>query len=187
MRVTGGSYPARIWQAFMASAMADAPVTDFIAPPPTTVTTLPGGGLYPPTPTTGAPVVVPDVLGAAQADATAVLAALGLQAHPVPGRVGPPAGTVTAMSPPPGTSVGTGGRVTLEIAQAQPSRVSVPAVIGLTAEEAADAILDVGLIVAFGYSDDPRDRTPSGRAWAQEPAAGSRVLPGSTVQVALQR
>ena len=33
IRVTGGSYPARIWQQFMRAALAGRPVTDFPAPP----------------------------------------------------------------------------------------------------------------------------------------------------------
>ncbi|HEX5615187.1 MAG TPA: PBP1A family penicillin-binding protein [Acidimicrobiia bacterium] len=35
IRVTGGSYPARIWAAFMRLALADEPVLDFLAPDPT--------------------------------------------------------------------------------------------------------------------------------------------------------
>src|SRR5690606_27036512 len=33
-RVTGGSHPARIWQAFMQRALAEVPVTEFTEPAP---------------------------------------------------------------------------------------------------------------------------------------------------------
>ena len=58
VNVTGGSFPAPIWGAFMATAMAPAPIVEFSAPDgtrwpaPTTIGTLSPGVLIP-----GAPVV----------------------------------------------------------------------------------------------------------------------------------
>ena len=65
IRVTGGSYPAEIWQRFMQAALEGRTAVPF-HPPPTTTTTPPPRRTTPRSTTTTAPrprVVVPDVLG----------------------------------------------------------------------------------------------------------------------------
>jgi penicillin-binding protein 1A len=56
IRVFGGTYPAQIWQRFMAAALADEPVLEF-APPPTTTT------IRPPRPSGGSATSSPTTLG----------------------------------------------------------------------------------------------------------------------------
>ena len=183
-RVTGGSFPAQIWQRFMSVALDGAPVLGFPPPPATTATAT----TAPPatTPTTGPPIGLPDVRGAAAGDATALLAALGFRVGTVRGRVGPAAGTVTAMSPPAGSSVGRGGRVTLAVAPAPESVVEVPGVVGLPEQEAVRVLRDRLLSVVVQRADNPNRRGPAGRVWIQTPGAGDEVPIGTTVNLVVQ-
>jgi penicillin-binding protein 1A len=116
LRVTGGSYPAEIWQRFMSTALAGRPVVPF-HPPSTTTTTPPSTVAGPPTTrATGAPTEVPDVVGKKADDAAEILREAGFRVdwastsdfHPPPGRV-------EAQSPPPGTTAPRGSTVTIEI------------------------------------------------------------------------
>lgn len=81
-KVTGGSYPARIFTAYMKAALADFPITKFAplpkgqpngAKPTASPSPLPS-----PSPTQVATVVLPDLLGVTIEDAIAVLEELGL-------------------------------------------------------------------------------------------------------------
>ena len=83
-KVTGGSYPARIFTAYMKAALADFPITKFAplpkgqpngAKPTASPSPLPSPT---PTPTQVATVVLPDLLGVTIEDAIAVLEELGL-------------------------------------------------------------------------------------------------------------
>lgn len=191
IRVTGGSYPAQIWQRFMAAVSDGVEVLPFPTPSSTTTTTL-AGALS--TPTTGAPQIVPDVRGALAADGAALLRALGFRVATVTGRVGPSPGTVIAMSPPAGTAVGVGGVVTLEIAAdpgtATPTSagqtVAVPDVVGLHDHQAIAELEQAGLVADVEDAADPSGSTQRGRVWAQDPPAGARVQPGTTVRVAVE-
>ena len=103
IRVTGGSYPARIWSAVMGPAMAPLPVADF---------TPPDAALWPPNDWIGgAPAVLPPGfvlpphLAAAQAEAWAAAAAAAAAAgQPAPP---PPPGVVVTSPPPPSTTTTT--------------------------------------------------------------------------------
>jgi penicillin-binding protein 1A len=122
--VTGGSWPAQIWQQFMSTYLADSgtPVAGF-NPPPTTVP--PAVVAPPPTATTAAtappvtepPVVMPDVRGQTVAAATSDLRALGLRVAVAAGPAGGPVapGTVVGQSPAPTSPVPAGGVVSLEV------------------------------------------------------------------------
>ena len=127
--VTGGSWPAQIWQRFMAEAMAPLPVVDFPPPsyavpvpaapvavaPGTTATTATTSPRAPPAPSTTAPaptvVAVPYVVGLASEEAVSAIDALGLQAAPY----GAVAGRVVSQWPAGGTSVPDGSTITLVI------------------------------------------------------------------------
>jgi penicillin-binding protein 1A len=185
-RVTGGSFPAQIWQRFMSVALGDAPALGFHPPPPTTTTTLAAEPYLPPTPTTGAPFVLPDIRGHSAGDVFTLLSALGFRVSAVRGRLGATPGTVTAMSPPPGTAVGVGGRVTIEVAPDGAAPVTVPGVIGLDVDAATRVLRRAGLEAQAEVSANPGGPTPPGRVWAQAPAAGSQAALGSTVQLAVQ-
>ena len=122
IRVTGGSYPARIWQQFMAGATASLPVVDF--PVPTPPSTMPTLGPLPPAPAppvTGPAGPVPNVVG--QPFDQAVLAIQQAGFRPVttvaPAPSGTP-GTVLAQSPTAGGTLGAGGSITIVISPGQP-------------------------------------------------------------------
>jgi penicillin-binding protein 1A len=114
IRVTGGSYPAEIWQRFMSTALAGTPVADFQAPT-TTTTTLPRpvpdqrDDLPPPQ------VPVPNVVGQQVEAAATTLRAAGFGVRRVPAPAGEPAGLVVAQSPPPGSGAPKGSSVVLEV------------------------------------------------------------------------
>jgi len=117
LRVTGGSYPAEIWQRFMAAAHDGLPVVDFPSPP-TTTTTVPSGG---PAPTTtavpGPPTEVPAVEGMTVEEAMEALADLGFVVERLPGPPDAgPEGAVVAQSPRAGATVPAGSVVRIEVA-----------------------------------------------------------------------
>ena len=135
--VTGGSWPAQIWQRFMAEAMAPLPVVDFATPPPATTVAptavaAPVAVAPPPTPPAAAPpitapvgtqprptipapptvVAVPYVVGMGSAEAVAAMQAAGLEAR----LFGPrSAGRVVSQWPAGGTQVPPGSAVTLVV------------------------------------------------------------------------
>jgi penicillin-binding protein 1A len=116
IRVTGGSYPAEIWQRYMQAALAGTPPVAF-HPAPTTTTTTP-----PRTPrptTTTAPrrmETVPSVLGKRVAVAIQTLQDAGFKVQRIPAEPGPgPAGRVMAQSPVAGTEAPVGSTVRLEV------------------------------------------------------------------------
>jgi penicillin-binding protein 1A len=116
IRVTGGSYPAQIWQRYMQAALAGTPPVAF-HPAPTTTTTTP-----PRTPrptTTTAPrrmETVPSVLGKRVAVAIQTLQDAGFKVQRIPAEPGPgPAGRVMAQSPVAGTEAPVGSTVRLEV------------------------------------------------------------------------
>ncbi|HUW02400.1 MAG TPA: PBP1A family penicillin-binding protein [Acidimicrobiales bacterium] len=119
IRVTGGSYPAGIWGAFMGYAHGDLPVTTFApAPPPRPAVPAASEGLTPsvvPGPSS-ADGSLPTLIGLSVFDATEVLASKGL----VPNIVEVAdedqfVGHVVAQDPPAGSTVAVGTVVTIEI------------------------------------------------------------------------
>ena len=114
IRVTGGSYPAEIWQRFMSRALADVPPSAFY--PPTTTTTSPPSTVAPPA--DDAPPVqatVPDVVGQQVEAATTTLREAGFAIRRLPAPSGEPEGRVMAQSPRPGTRAPEGSAVVLEV------------------------------------------------------------------------
>ncbi len=88
---------------------------------------------------------------------------------------------VISQNPPAGSRVHTGSAVTITIARPHEVRVSiVPNLIGLTQDSAQAALSEAGLSMGrVAHSDGP----PYGIIKAQEPASGSRVAPGSAVDI----
>jgi penicillin-binding protein 1A len=117
IRVTGGSYPARIWQAFMEAALADVPVQEFPAVPTTTTTVPPSTTTTLATATTGAAQTVPDVVGQLRDAAISTLQSSGFRvavAERTTGGASP--GVVLAQAPGAGSQLGAGSVVTIEVA-----------------------------------------------------------------------
>ncbi|HJR26754.1 MAG TPA: PBP1A family penicillin-binding protein [Acidimicrobiales bacterium] len=139
IRVTGGSYPARIWQSFTSAALAGKPVQEFHEPPVDAfvpVTTLPPSPVdeelpLPSAPTTTEPtlpapgpssggsgrvVVVPDVTGRSAPDATDTLSKAGFAVQRrIVRQPGARSGTVVGQSPPGGSLASRGSTVTIDV------------------------------------------------------------------------
>ena len=90
-----------------------------------------------------------------------------------------PEGQATGTDPPAGDLVRAGSQVTLSVSSG-PSQVAVPPIVGLTSEAARQQLSARGLEISV--TEEASDR-PSGEVTAQSPDAGTRVDPGSTVEV----
>jgi penicillin-binding protein 1A len=114
--VTGGAYPAQIWQRFMSAVLAGMPVLPFQAP--TTTTTVRTGPVTPSPPTSllGPPQRVPDVVGDPVEEAMEALQRAGFRVETVPAAQGSkPPGVVKVQSPASGSEAPRGSTVILEI------------------------------------------------------------------------
>ena len=116
IRVTGGSYPAEIWQRYMLAALAGRPAVTFHPPPTTTTTTTTTPSS---TTTTTAPrprVTVPNVVGSKVAVALRELRELGFRVERIPTETGSgPSGRVVGQSPIGGTKAPAGSTVRIEV------------------------------------------------------------------------
>ena len=127
-----------------------------------------------------APVGVPLVEGLEQELAVQQIEDAGLEAEVVEQPSDEEQrGIVVEQSPREGTQVASGSTVTITVGTG-PTQVAVPPLVGLTYEEAVDALNEVGL--------EPQrvnvfSRRPEGRVAGQNPAAGAQVDEGSEVEV----
>jgi hypothetical protein len=206
--VTGGSYPAMIWQRFMSAALAGLPITAFDQPegglvqvaidirtgclasdltPDEFVDTATFQAGTEPEKTCRAPkdkVEVPDVFSFPVDDAEELLERAGFEVDQVaePSRTYPP-GRVIAQSPEGGERAPRGSTVTIYVS-APVEETNVPDVRGLTEDQAEDVIRDAGLepnVVRQKQGEGWRRRR--GRVWDQSPGPGTRVDRGSTVTI----
>ncbi len=123
IRVTGGSYPAQIWQRVMTAALKDIPPSPFHAPTPATTTTTTTTTLDLDTPgtvttvTTVPTTIVPNVVGTNVKSAKATLEEAGFVVERIPAADGSgPAGSVMAQSPTGGSRAPKGSTVRIEVA-----------------------------------------------------------------------
>ena len=170
IRVTGGSWPAQVWQLFMSAALAQVPVTPF----PASAAATAGG------------TIVPDGLGTRVEDVTQLLRLAGFEVRQVgvPDRERPP-GWVVAQEPAAGTKVARGARVTVHVTT---RAIEVPDVLGLTADRARAVLARAGLEARVVVEDEPPSVEAAqrrGLVWRQRPAAGSDVAEGDTVTVSV--
>ena len=178
--VYGGTWPARIWQQFMAAAAALAPPADFPAPAPlptTTTTTLPGQ-------TSDVMLPVPDVRGMPYGAAASAIEEAGFR--PVRFdvvRSGVAPGAVFAQSPAGGASAPEGAIVTVEVASAPDDSVTVPNVVGMKQDAAVERIQNAGLVADVVEEESPNKGQGQGRVWKQSPPASAVVTPGTTVTI----
>jgi serine/threonine protein kinase/beta-lactam-binding protein with PASTA domain len=127
-----------------------------------------------------APITVPDVRGMSQADAIAALTRAGLTAQvrrQFDDRIA--GGRAIGTDPKAGTGLARGASVTLLVSTAS----VVPDVVGLTVDQARQALADAGLnstvsgpLNGFGFLGGFANRVVS-----QSPTAGQPVRPGTTV------
>jgi penicillin-binding protein 1A len=181
--IIGGTFPARIWQVFASSALAQVPASSFPVPIGTTTTTRPRA-----TSGTTRPLVpgIYSVVGKQVYAAVQELSQDGYQVQTVrvPSRRYPP-NYVTAQDPPAGSPVRPGGLVTLTVADGPPRVVVVPSVLGRPAGDAIAAVRAAGLVpdLVAEVQPDPVPPNSQGLVWKQNPASGTRLDEGSTVRL----
>lgn len=125
-------------------------------------------------------IVVPNVVGLSEAQATVDLKTAGLVAGTVTNvaTTSVSAGVVLAQTPIAGTTVAKGAAVSLQISQ---SSVAVPDVANAAQADAESALKAAGFVVAVTQRSSPS--VASGRVIEQNPTAGVTARPGSTVTI----
>lgn len=125
-------------------------------------------------------VEVPDVVGQPRDEAEQTIdeAGLGVTVE-TRNSSEVPVDAVIETDPPAGESVRRGSEVTL-IVSSGPGQVAVPPVVGQTRGAAEQQLSARGL--EFSVSEETSDR-PAGEVISQSPDAGTRVDPGSTVEL----
>ncbi|MDQ4145059.1 MAG: transglycosylase domain-containing protein [Actinomycetota bacterium] len=211
IQVTGGSWPAEIWQKFMSSALAGVPARAFpsadVGLETVTIDTRNGclaGDLTPPehraqatfapgtAPTEVCPeetdlVEVPEVLGFPLGQAVDVLEDAGFEVTTREQKTSTyPPGRVLRQEPGPGSSASPGSAITLIVSRRaqEPEKAEVPDVLGLTRGAAESRLTSAGFRVRSIAARPGRStRSTRGRVWKQSPAAGSEAEPGATVTI----
>ncbi len=164
VRVTGGSWPAHIWQLYMSAALAQTPVTPFPVSPPASAAA-------------GQPErPVPSVVGMPVEHAEATLTGEGFRAQRRTRPSGDyPPGYVVGQTPPIGSTAPGGSPVVLEVAGDTAGR-HVPDVLDRTRDEATRLLADAGLpadVIVRAEPESAGAATRRGRVWKQSPQAGA--------------
>jgi len=205
VKVTGGSFPAQIWAAYMRGALAGTAPIDFSRPAGTewvTVTIDPTSGLLATewcpdrqeasflkgsepteycTAHRPAEVAVPDVTSRSLADAEAALKNAGFASRAVEQhQPSLPAGTVIGQDPPAGTMMLQESTVTLTVTTGGPTPATVPDVLGEDVSAARTALESAGFPVS--ETQTPSEAV-SGIVVGQEPAGGATLMMGQTVTI----
>jgi penicillin-binding protein 1A len=180
--VTGGSWPAQIWQAYEGGALAETPVAGFPAPEaPTTTTTTRAA------PAAARPPLL-SAVGLSVADATRDLRQAGFQVRfvSVPSREVAP-GTVVSQIPAAGRPAKPGSKVTIQVSSGPPHSLPVPSVLGDYADQAATALRAAGFEVSVVVKAEPPPGSPAraGRVWMQSPISGTIADEGTTVALSV--
>lgn len=162
-QITGGSFPADIWTAFMIPAMSGMEVMQF-----------------PERADVGKPnvVEVPSVIGLSEADAVATLeaAGFGVEIQRAPSK-DQPEGVVFDQDPTGVVAPGT----TVAIAVSEgPATVAVPNVVGLSEADAVAQLQALGLSASVTQEEN---EAPAGQVISSSPAAGTEVDEGTAVAI----
>ena len=135
-------------------------------------------------------VMVPSLIGLTEDEAAQRLGQSGLRLGGVERRESDSrsAGRVMGQRPQPGQRVPPRSAVQVQVgtAPAPPIEVMVPSLIGLTEDEAAQRLSEVGLGLRK-VGEDESEEVTAGRVLRQEPGAGSRAGQGMEVRVWLAR
>ncbi len=203
IKVSGGTFPARIWAAYMKKALAGVPADDFVRPPGTDWVTAvidPESGLLA---TQWCPqrktmsflsgtepteycklhgpkeVSVPNVTGRPLAEATTLVEKAGFVVRSVERRdTTSPAGVVVGQDPAAGATYLQGGTVTLTVTAGGPRPASVPDVLGLDIAEARRKLSDAGF--AVNETSRPAE-SPAGTVLDQDPKGSATLVTGQPV------
>lgn len=126
---------------------------------------------------------VPDVAGQTASQAVSTLRDAGFS----PSTAGQTStsvarGVVIGTVPPAGDQADVGSRVTVNVSQGT-GEAAVPALAGLSQDDAEAALTDAGLTARF--LEDDSTTVPEGSVISQDPAAGVRIPVGSAVAVTI--
>jgi serine/threonine-protein kinase len=128
-----------------------------------------------------APAIVPSVVGLSLADAIAKLRAEGLNPNPTIVSSDAPQNQVIHQDPAPGTRATKGSSVALQVSNGPP-QVSVPPVVGETAQQAVADLEGAGFqVVQQPVSVDSADQ--DGIVQQQNPDGGTSATKGSQVTI----
>ncbi|WP_017595402.1 Stk1 family PASTA domain-containing Ser/Thr kinase [Nocardiopsis potens] len=129
---------------------------------------------------------VPRVVGMSEEEARQALSDAGFQVGDVSEAPSDEyeAGIVSSSSPGEGEQAAPGSEVALVVSSG-PSQVEVPDLSGMTQSEAQSELQGAGLTASF-QEEESGDQEP-GRVIGQNPAAGTRVDPGTEVTVTIAR
>jgi len=190
LRVTGGTWPAEIWQLYMTAALAEMPIREFVLGPEDVDTAASAGSTAPSDEAAEEPLVpgelVQDVVGMPADFATRILTRAGfvVLTESVPNDEYPP--DIVADQQPLGESiVSTGSEITLYVANGQEVR-RVPGVLGMLEPLATKVVIDAGYDVEFVYEREPDPRAAELRpqqVWKVDPATNTGLEPGETVTI----
>lgn len=211
-RVTGGSFPAQIWNAFMTGVTAGMPVEDFEQPDSELVSvaidvtrgcvatsSTPDhlvrvvrfvAGTEPtnrcPEPTAPASQEVPSVIGMSVGAASDLLEGAGFSVERV-AEYDPsyPSGTVLRQAPGAGREVAFGSSVTLTVSTKDPPLSTVPNVIGRGEAQARSRLEGAGFQVVVTEASSHQEGVKAGRVVEQTPEGGAERPVGSTVTIVL--
>jgi len=164
-------------QADSGRVIAQAPLPDQLARPQASVRVTVSLG-----PERGS---IPEVVGLRRDWAVSVLEATGFAVEADTAESSEPRGVVVTVDPPPGTELPIPGDVRITVSTG-PSTVPMPAVVGMTEEEARDTLAVLGLYLeeveeVFRFGRD------QGIVVQQTPSADSLLLAGSTVRLGVGR
>ncbi len=131
----------------------------------------------------GAPaqVTVPDVTGQDVSSATTQLQQAGFTVVQQPLQSNQSPGTVIDQSPAGNTQANQGSKVTLTVSSG-PAQVTVPDVVGEDQATAANRLGSAGLTLG-SVANQPSATVPSGNVISTSPTPGTKVNPGSTVNL----
>jgi serine/threonine-protein kinase len=128
-------------------------------------------------------VGVPSVVGQTQAQATAALHNDGFNVNPTYVDSTAPQNQVIHQNPAPGSQVPKGSTIDLQVSNGPP-QVSVPPVVGETAQQAVSDLEGAGFVVNQQFVS-VSDSSQDGIVQAQNPDGGSRATKGSTVTITI--
>lgn len=134
-------------------------------------------------------VAVPNVAGQTRAEAEATLMAAGFTVIAYAPR---PSSTVeidraVGSNPAAATALATDQPVTVLVSSGPPTKVTVPELVGMTAENAQAALATAGLTATIVPMDLPAGDGGIGMVLAMDPGAGSSVDSGSAVTITVGR
>ena len=148
---------------------------------------LPGGAVALTVSKGPEPVIVPNVVGMAQAEATAAITDAGLTVGALTlafsATMAP--GSIISQNPTGGSLVPPGTLVALTVSQG-PQPVTIPDVVGMTQAAATEAVTGAGLAVG-AVTREYSASVASGDIVSQNPAGGSLALPGGAVALTVSK